>query len=62
MKEKESDVLVGMKAICQALNGVSEDTVLKWHRGSGLPIKKKGGVWIGSRLRIETWWREEFAK
>jgi len=60
--KENGDVLIGMKAVCQALNGVSEETALKWHRQSGLPIKKKGGVWVGSKANIEKWWQEEFAK
>lgn len=53
-----NDVLIGMKAIRQALNGVSEPTVLKWKAESGLPIKKNGGQWVGSRANLEKWWRE----
>lgn len=58
----ESEILMGMKAICQLLNGISEDTALKWHREAGLPIKKVGGIWTGSRSRIEKWWQEEFTR
>lgn len=61
-KAVETDILVGMKAICQALNGVSEETALKWHREAALPIKKAGGIWTGSRSRIEKWWKEDFTK
>ncbi|MEK6531267.1 MAG: hypothetical protein AABZ23_02095 [Deltaproteobacteria bacterium] len=56
-----NDILIGMKAIRQALNNVSETTVLKWHAESDLPIKKNGGVWTASRRNIEKWW-EKFTR
>lgn len=54
------DILVGMKAICQYLHGVSEATALKWQRELGLPIRKSdangtNGVWIGSREKLDAW-------
>lgn len=55
MVAKREDMLVGMKEICAFLT-VSESTVLKWYRESGLQIKKvAGGTWIGSRKKIQTW-------
>jgi len=55
------DILVGMKDIRKVLSGVSESTILKWHTQDGLPIVKKGGLWVGSRQNIEKWW-VEFAR
>ena len=51
-----SDLLVGMKAICQHL-GISEATAIKWVRELGLPIRKTGdnGYWVGSRKKIDAW-------
>jgi len=59
MAEKLNNLLIGMKAICQFLNGISEATALKWHRELGLPIKKtsQSGYWVGSRTKIEEWSR-----
>lgn len=58
-RQNTTDLIVGMKAICQAL-GVSESTALKWHRENGLPIKKssKGGnagIWLASRTKLNDW-------
>lgn len=61
-EKRENDILIGMKVIRQVLKDVSEPTVLKWHREYGLPIRKKGGVWTGSRAKIENWWTEDFTK
>jgi hypothetical protein len=57
MNKGAADLLVGMKAICQFLHGISEATALKWHRELGLPIKKAGenGYWVGSRSKIDAW-------
>ncbi|OGQ60748.1 MAG: hypothetical protein A3J24_06465 [Deltaproteobacteria bacterium RIFCSPLOWO2_02_FULL_53_8] len=56
-QDTRSRILIGMKDISRALNGVSEETVLKWHRESDLPIKKNGGVWTGSLDNILEWWK-----
>jgi len=57
MTAAAGDMLIGMKAITQYLNNISEATALKWHREIGLPIKKTGknGYWVGSRKRIDAW-------
>jgi len=57
-ENKRSEILIGMKAIRQVLNNISEATVLKWHRESDLPIKKKGGQWVCSRSKLEKWWQD----
>lgn len=57
-ENKGNDILIGMKAIRQVLNDVGEATVLKWHRESDLPMKKKGGQWVSSRSKIERWWQD----
>jgi hypothetical protein len=54
-KDQKGDLLSGMKSICQHLNGISEATVLKWYREYDLPIRKAGGVWIGSRKKMDQW-------
>jgi len=59
-KDEHGDLLVGMKAICQYLHGISEATALKWHRELSLPIRKGGkngtaGIWIGSRRKLDEW-------
>jgi hypothetical protein len=58
--EPKGDLLVGMKAICRHLHGISESTVLKWHRELDLPIRKSdkngnAGIWIGSRKKLDDW-------
>ena len=50
-----NDKLVGMKAIRQHLNNISEATTLAWSREYGLPIKKLGGIWIGHKQSIDKW-------
>lgn len=57
-----SDIIKGMKAICQQV-GASESTVLKWHRELGLPIRKGSkngdrGIWVGSKTKIDAWVQE----
>jgi len=53
---ESSDVLVGMKAICDFLN-MSDATVLKYHRGyDDFPVKKNG-VYVSSRSKLNTWFR-----
>lgn len=54
---KVDDKLKGMAAISGHL-GVSEVTVLKWQRECGLPIRKAGGIWVGSRRRLDDWFGE----
>ncbi len=54
MSKENGDNLVGMKDICIFL-GVSEVTALKWWREYDLPIKKRGGIWVCSRKKIEEW-------
>lgn len=54
------DLLVGMKAICRHLNGVSEATALKFHRELGAPMRKSDkngteGVWLASRAKLDEW-------
>ena len=55
-----SDLLRGMKAICDHLGGISEATALKYYRELQLPIRKSGrngdsGIWLGSRKKIDAW-------
>lgn len=53
---ESSDVLVGMKSICNFLN-VSEVTVLKYHREyDDFPVKKNG-VYVSSRSKLNTWFQ-----
>jgi len=40
------------------MNNVSEATTTSWHREYGMPIKKVGGIWIGSRNRLDVWFEE----
>lgn len=59
-QNKTGDLLVGMKAICQHLSGISEATALKWHRELAMPIRKSdkngmAGVWISSRKKLDEW-------
>ena len=58
-KKDESDVLFGMKSICEYLDGISEATALKFHREFDLPIKKLGGIWQGSKAKINEWSRRQ---
>lgn len=37
-------MVVGWKAICQALGGVSKPTALKWARDHGLPVHRPAGA------------------
>ena len=60
-KNDGSDVLSGMKEICNFL-GVSDKTALDWHKFRGMPIRKEGGIWVGSRKKIEAWNRERIEK
>ncbi len=65
-KTQTGDLLVGMKAICQHLHGISEATALKWNRELSLPIRKSdkngtAGVWIGSRKKLDEWAAEYVA-
>lgn len=46
--------LRGMKAICNYM-GKSENTVLKYIRGEGLPAGKIGGEWCSDEARIDAW-------
>ena len=48
-------IMVGITDICWALNGVSESTVLEWHKVNGLPIERVDGVWCGSKVELEEW-------
>lgn len=50
------DKLVGMKQICQFLQ-VSENTILAWQKKNDLPIRKAGGIWIGSRTKLNEWFK-----
>lgn len=52
----ESDLLVGMKAICSFLR-MSEATVLKWLREyDDFPVKKNGG-YVSSRYKLNIWFQ-----
>lgn len=62
-QNKSGDLLVGMKAICQYLGGISEATALKYHRELGMPIRKSDkngstGIWLGSRNKLDQWSEE----
>ena len=46
--------LRGMKAICTYM-GKSENTVLKYIHGEGLPAGKIGGEWCSDEARIDAW-------
>jgi hypothetical protein len=46
--------LKGMKQICSHVN-MSETTVLKLIRSTGLPAKKIGGQWISDIMLLEQW-------
>ena len=63
-EQQLNNLLVGMKAICKVLNGISEATALKWHREFDLPIKKTGkaGYWVASREKLEEWARDLASK
>ena len=53
---ESSDVLVGMKAICNFLN-MSDATVLKYCREyDDFPVKKNG-VYVSSRTNLNNWFR-----
>lgn len=53
---EQSDVLVGMKAICNFLN-LSDATVLKYHREyDDFPLKKNG-VYVSSRSKLNAWFQ-----
>jgi hypothetical protein len=52
---ENNNKLVGMKAIRQHMNNVSEATATAWHRQYGMPIKKVGGIWIGDRRKLDGW-------
>jgi len=59
-QHKPGDLLVGMKAICQHLGGISEVTALKYHRELAMPIRKSdkngsSGIWLGSRSKLDQW-------
>jgi len=59
-QQEASDLLVGMKAICEYLGGISEATALKYHRELDLPIRKSSkngdsGIWLGSRKKLDAW-------
>lgn len=56
---KATDVLFGMKAICDHL-GRSEATVLKFCREyDDFPVKKENRTgYISSRSKLEEWFRE----
>lgn len=53
--QESNGKLVGMKAIRQHMNNVSEATALSWHRDYGMPIKKVGGIWVGNRNNLDKW-------
>ena len=57
MADNNGDKLMGMKEICAHLR-ISESTALNWYRTCSLPIKKAGGIWIGSRHKIDKWYRK----
>ena len=54
MVKRSEDILNGMKEIECYLNR-SAPTVLKWHYNMGLPIRKLGGIWEGSKKGIDKW-------
>lgn len=57
----DDNKLIGMKSICNYLH-ISEATALKWHREYDLPIKKVGGIWIGTKTKINQWINEYLEK
>ncbi len=56
---KQTEILDGMKQICDFLNR-SEVTVLKMIRSESLETKriiwKRGGMWVANRNRLHKWW------
>lgn len=59
-----SDLLRGMKAICNYIN-VSEATALKFYRELDMPMRKSGknnkGEWLSSRKKLDKWTEDLFA-
>ena len=51
--------LIGMKEICNHMRGISEATVLKWHRELDMPIKKRGGIWCATKTKLDAWFDEK---
>lgn len=62
MKTDSGDLLVGMKAICRYLNGISEATALKYYRELSMPMRKSdvngtSGQWLASKTKLDEWSR-----
>ena len=56
-KQKNGEILVGIKAIQPVLGGVSEDTILRWKREyPSMPIRKIKGQWTTTRDEMVRWW------
>lgn len=60
-EQQNNNKLIGMKAICQHMNGISESTVLKWFREMDMPINKIDGIWYGSKKKLDVWFEEKMA-
>ena len=51
-------LLTGIKQISAAVNGYSENTIMRWKREyPSFPIRKLCGVWVGDRAAIVAWFR-----
>ena len=50
--------LLSLCEVAQLLGGVHVQTVRRWHRENGLPLKRRGarGRFFGERAKILTWY------
>ena len=56
-KNRDQDILIGIKAIRPVLGNVSEATILKWKREyPSMPMRKIKGQWTTTRNEMIRWW------
>lgn len=58
---RDPGMVVGWKAICEALGGITKPTAMKWARDFGLPIHRPAGAPVLLLQDRDAWVRSDHA-